>query len=135
MIVLDASASLAWSFTDQRTPALLALATRVLNEGAIAPQLWPIEVAHVVLRARRRGKIAPGQDTVILSNLEALGVLIDSETVDRIWQTTIILAGKHGLTVYDATYLELAIRKQLPLATLDDELIAAARAEGLAVLP
>lgn len=135
MIVLDASACLGWSFQDQRTPELVEVSKLVLTQGATAPQLWPIEVAHVVVRARRRGQIDQAECDGILRSLSALRVTIDTETSDNVWVSTINLADKHGLTVYDATYLELAVRKQLPLATRDDELIAAARAEGLTVLP
>jgi predicted nucleic acid-binding protein len=135
LIVIDASVSIAWSFENQRTPALVALLTQVATAGAVAPQLWPIEVANVVLRAGKRGQIPAKQGQAILSNLAALGIEIDGETADRVWHATLDLAAKHGLTVYDATYLELAARRQLPLATLDEELARAARAEGVPVLP
>ena len=135
MIAIDASASLAWSFRDQQTPALLKLADRVVEQGAIAPQLWPIEVAHVVIRAKRRSQISGQEQDAILAKLSSLDVVIDNQTASQIWQATIMLAIKHNLTVYDATYLELAVRQKLPLATLDSELIVAARAEGLTVLP
>ena len=135
VIVVDASASLGWSFKDQQTPELLDLTERVVEHGAVVPQLWPVEVAHVVLRARRRGQISPEECRAIISGLSSLNIEIDEESAAQVWVATIGLADKHNLSVYDATYLELAVRKQLPLATLDDKLIAAARAEGLAVLP
>jgi len=135
LIVVDASASLGWSFLDQQTPTLLELARRVIDHGACVPQLWPIEVAAVVVRTHRRGKISQRERDAILSKLAALDVEVDEETAGRLWRATVDLAVKHGLSVYDATYLELALRKQLPFATLDDKLIVAARAEGLTVLP
>jgi len=101
----------------------------------MAPQLWPIEVAHVLTKLERRKAIPKGDDRQRLANLSKLGIRIDDQTADLAWTATFELAAKHKLTVYDATYLELAMRLQLPLATLDDELIAAAHAEGMTVLP
>ncbi len=76
-----------------------------------------------------------GRRSQLLSSLAELPIEIDAETADHVWHATVDLAAKHSLTVYDATYLELAMRKRLPLATLDQDLMAAARAEGLTVLP
>ena len=135
MIVVDASVSIAWSFRNQRTPELLELLQRVADHGGVAPQLWPIEVCHVVVRAGRRVEITDAEVESILLGLYALDIAIDAATAEQVWGATVALSVKHKLSVYDATYLELAMRLQLPLATLDDELIAAARAEGLTVLP
>ena len=134
-MIVDASVTIAWSVEVQQTPAVLAVLAAVARDGAMAPQLWPIEVAHVLTKLERRKAIPKGDDRQRLANLSKLGIRIDDQTADLAWTATFELAAKHKLTVYDATYLELAIRLQLPLATLDDELIAAARAEGLTVLP
>jgi len=71
---------------------------------------------------------------IILAGLEGLPIRIDRETGDRAWLETLAVADKHRLTVYDATYLELALRLALPLATLDDDLRQAAQLEGLVLL-
>lgn len=70
-----------------------------------------------------------------LSTLRRLKIEIDHTGHETAWMNVLPRAQRYNLTVYDATYLELAIRKKLPLATLDDKLIASARAEGLSVLP
>jgi predicted nucleic acid-binding protein len=101
----------------------------------LVPALWHLEVANVLQLAVRRGRISIEQRDASLSDLQALPVETDGSTVACAWSSTPALAHRHSLTVYDATYLEVAIRRQLPLATLDTELIAATRGEGVEVLP
>jgi predicted nucleic acid-binding protein len=99
----------------------------VADYGAVAPELWRIEVANSLNVGIRRGRITR-------NNLKALPILVDNETRNRIWSDTLGLADKHRLTVYDATYLELALRLSLPLATLDEDLRSAAEREGIPLL-
>ncbi|WP_375452694.1 type II toxin-antitoxin system VapC family toxin [uncultured Devosia sp.] len=133
--MLDASITLAWSFEDERTPPVDAVLDQISDFGAVAPQLWPLEVANTLRLAARRGRIPLDRVAGILSSLTALDIEIDTETVGRAWTTILNIADKHDLTVYDASYLELAIRRGLPLATGDKALVRAARAEAVSVLP
>ncbi len=94
--------------------------------GALAPSLWPLEVANALLVAARRRRIAPAYVEISLRELAKLDVAIDPETAAHAWNSTPALALTHGLTVYDAAYLELAHRRQMPLASLDQKLRAAA---------
>jgi len=133
--VVDNSVALAWCFEDEQTVGIMALLDRVAEVGAIAPQLWPIEALNGLLTAERRGRIGRDVRQRLAGFLQELPIRIDEETASRSWTTTAHLAERHGLTAYDATYLELAMRRGLPLATSDTALIAAARAVGVAVLP
>ncbi len=133
MIVLDASITLASFFEDERTPAVVAVVDRVGLSGAFVPSLWPLEVANGLRIAIRRERISWSFRDAGLVQLAKLPIEIDSETHVHAWHATLQLAGRHGLTPYDAAYLELAQRRRLPLATLDRDLANAAEAEGVAV--
>ena len=132
--VLDNSVALTWCFKDERTPATTALLDRLTEEGATAPQLWPLEALNVLLAGERRGRLDRDTRLALMSFLARLPITIDAETSDRTWDATARLAEAHRLTAYDAAYLELAQRLGLPLATRDATLIAAAAAAGVAVL-
>jgi predicted nucleic acid-binding protein len=133
--VVDNSVAFAWCFEDEQTAGIMALLDRVAEEGAVAPQLWPIEALNGLLTAERRGRIDRDVRQLLAGFLQALPISIDEETASRSWITTARLAEQHRLTAYDATYLELAMRRGVPLATNDTALIAAAKAVGVALLP
>ncbi len=131
--VLDCSVTMAWVFPDEATEETARLRDALREGRAFVPALWPIEVANVLLVATRRGRIAETDWPRIWRNLEALPITIEPVSTSRIRGTVLDHASVHGLSVYDATYLELAIRMRLPLATLDRALADAARAAGLEV--
>lgn len=133
--VLDNSVALAWCFEDEQTVAVMALLDRVTETGAVVPQLWPVEALNGLLTAERRGRIDGARRWRLAGFLRELPISIDDETASRVWHATAQLADTHHLTAYDATYLELAMRLGLPLATTDKPLIAAARSAEVAVLP
>jgi predicted nucleic acid-binding protein len=133
-LVLDNSVALAWCFEDEQTPAIMALLDRVVEDGAVAPQLWPIEALNGLLTAQRRRRIEPETRSRMAGFLADLPISLDDQTAAQLWTATARLADSHGLTAYDATYLELAVRLKLPLATNDRALMAAARAEGVVLL-
>ena len=133
--VVDNSIALAWCFEDEQTPAKMALLDRLTEEGAMAPQLWPIEALNGLLTAERRGRINARTRRRLAGFLGELPISIDDETAGRVWSATAQLAEAHNLTAYDATYLELALRLAMPLATSDAALIRAAEREGVSVFP
>jgi predicted nucleic acid-binding protein len=133
-LVLDSSATLAQAFAEERTAAILDLFQMVANHGAVVPELWRIEVANTLNVGIRRGRISKVNRQGILDDLENLPIFLDGETRKHTWGRTLELADRNRLTVYDATYLELALRLALPLATLDDELREAAQREGVPLL-
>lgn len=129
--VLDSSVTLSWLFPDERSGTSGIWLDRLAQEGACVPELWPLEVGNALLTAQRRGRIFEEQRLKALRALTDMPIEIDRETSRRAWRETMQLAETHGLTLYDATYLELAIRRDLPLATFDESLEAAARRFGL----
>lgn len=133
-LVLDSSITIAWAYNDETTPQVLDVFDRLIANGAWVPSLWRIEVANVLeMKVRGRRNDAVFRDNA-LTNLSLLPISIDQETDRQVWGATLRLAERHRLTLYDAVYLELALRRGIPLATLDIELRAAAKAEGVGLL-
>jgi predicted nucleic acid-binding protein len=132
--VLDASVAIAWCFVDEQTPAVMALLDQVTETGAIAPVLWPIEVTNVLAVSLRRKRIDATEFGDLAAFLRMVPVALDAETTARVWTDAATLANRFGISVYDATYLELARRRGLPLATLDRPLRVAAAALGIETL-
>ena len=133
-VVIDSSITLAWLFADERTEAANAVLQSVTESGAVAPSLWRLEVANALQMAVRRKRIDPAFRDASIKDLRGLDIEIDAETDEHAWKATLQLADRHGLTLYDAAYLELAQRLDLPLATLDQQLRAAAAALGVPLL-
>jgi predicted nucleic acid-binding protein len=133
-LVLDSSATLAWIYSDETTAAIQQLFDTVADTGAIVPVLWRLEVANSLTIAMRRGRIDAAFRRAALDDLALLDITSDTHTDTHAWAETLVLADRYRLTVYDAAYLELAQRRALPLATLDEDLGAAASTLGLRVL-
>ena len=129
--VLDGSLALAWYFKDEGDPYADAVAARFTSARALVPLIWPLEVANAVLMGERRQRSTEAQAAQWLIYLGFLPIAVDDETNNRAWGEVLSLARAHRLSAYDATYLELALRRGLPLATLDDRLKAAASAVGV----
>jgi predicted nucleic acid-binding protein len=130
--VLDGSISLAWYFKDEANPYADAVAARFPGVQAVVPGIWPLEVANAVLMGERRKRSTEAQAARWLGSLSSLPITVDDETNIRAWSDVLNLARLHNLSAYDAAYLELALRRGVPLATLDDKLKAAAAAVGVA---
>lgn len=113
----------------------MALLQRVSAEGAIVPSLWRLEVANALQMCVKRQRITPAYRDAAIHKLSQLRIEVDPETDARAWTNTLHLADLHRVTVYDACYLELALRRNLPLATRDATLAAAAANAGVVLLP
>jgi predicted nucleic acid-binding protein len=133
-LVLDSSATLAWIFGDETTDAIRRVFDQVADDGAIVPALWRLEVANGLTMAVRRNRIDKDFRQAALDDLGMLDIVSDQHTDARAWRDTLELADRFRLTVYDAAYLELARRSGQPLATLDNDLRAAAVDVGVTVL-
>ncbi len=131
--VLDASVALSWCFKDEASEQTDAMLDHVRAFGALVPGLWFLEVGNVLLQAERRGRIAPADVFVRLELISALPIAVDQMSVAAAWDEVLALARAHRLTTYDASYLELAMRRGLKLFTRDAALVAAARVVGVAV--
>jgi predicted nucleic acid-binding protein len=133
-LVLDSSVTLAWVYADETTSAVRDVFQLIKNGGAWAPSLWRLEVGNVLQMGIRRGRHDLVFLQAALADLSLFPISIDPDTDKQAWATTLHLAHRHRLTLYDAAYLELAHRRSLPLATLDADLHAAAMAEEVPLL-
>ena len=120
--VLDCSIAMAWLFNDEATPKTEALLTRLTTETALVPAWWCIEITNVLAMAERKGRITPTQSEAFIADLGKLGIEKDNEAPDRAFTYLLAMCRTHRLTSYDAIYLDLAVRRNMPLATLDDDL-------------
>jgi predicted nucleic acid-binding protein len=133
-LVLDASVTVAWFFEDERTPDVVAVLDRVSRDGADVPPVWRLEVVKALQSAVRRGRTVVQARDQALSQLLELTIITDESCDAHCWGRALALADVHGMTIHDASYLELATRRGLPLATRDQKLRAAAHAEGVQLL-
>lgn len=133
--VLDCSIAAAWLFEDEAAPATDSLLQRLRRDGAFVPNLWRLELGNVLAQAERSKRTDARRIALWLERFEKLPITVDPETGSRAFREILAFARQEGLTTYDAAYLELAIRKAIPLATLDRALSRAARRQGVETLP
>ena len=115
-------------------PPIDAVLDEVAASGAVVPSLWRIEVANGLQMAIRRNRIDRDFRDRAIRHLSLLPIVVDPETDTYVWTATLRLSDRFGLTVYDAAYLELAQRRDLPLASIDKALSAAGQALGVPML-
>ncbi|MCK9365967.1 MAG: type II toxin-antitoxin system VapC family toxin [Metallibacterium scheffleri] len=130
--VIDNSVVCGWFLANQSTDYTEAIARRLLDDGAIAPGLWPLELANVLRTACKRGAMIASQAREVAEQIAVLPIAVDAQPPAT--QTVLSLALRYDLSSYDAAYLELALRLQLPIATQDAALAEAAMAAGVGVV-
>lgn len=132
--VLDNSVTMRWFFGDGK-PQELAYASKVLDamkqDNALVPATWGLEVANVIAKAEAKGLVTEARSSAFLEMLEDVGIDVDAATFAQALSDTLQLARRYKLSAYDASYLELALRRGMPLATLDEDLQKAARKAGV----
>ncbi len=132
--VLDNSVTMRWFFGDGK-PQELAYAGKILDAmkktSAHVPAIWGLEVANVIARAEAKGLVTEARSEAFLEMLEGVDIEVDTATSAHALSGTLQLARRYKLSAYDATYLELAMRLGLPLATLDEDLLKAAKRAGV----
>ena len=133
--VLDCSIAVAWLFDDEATTQTDDLLKQLRNSNAFVPNLWHLELGNVLIQAERRKRITRAQISTRLELISRLPIETDNETDSRAFREILTLARTETLTTYDAAYLELAIRRGLPLATQDKILIRAANRIQIRTLP
>lgn len=133
-VIIDASVTIALAHVQERTPAVLNVFKDVVTNGAWAPPLWRIEVANAFQMQVRKRRYGAAERDNLLRDIDTLPIDLDADSDVYLHSLTVGLADRHDLTVYDAVYLELAMRKRLPLATLDMQLRRAAAREGVPLL-
>ncbi len=126
--------ALAWVFPDEKSSFADTVLDRAVEEGAYVPVHWKLEVANALRTGVRRQRCTAEFESDSLLRLERLSIATDRETDAHAWGRTRELAAEHDLTIYDAAYLELAIRRAGVLATLDSKLAEAGRRAGLEVM-
>ncbi len=134
--VLDNSVTMRWCFdAGAHAYADQILAQLETQRGpAYVPVLWRYEVSAVLARAEIRGLLTASKVAEFRKRLAALDIRVDVQSAEHVLTDVHALAIQHRLTSYDAAYLELALRRSLPLATLDEELLAACKRAGVTVL-
>ncbi|HEV2972105.1 MAG TPA: type II toxin-antitoxin system VapC family toxin [Pirellulales bacterium] len=132
--VLDSSVALAWCFADEATRETVRLYDRMEKESAAIPGWWFIEIANVLALSERKGRIVPAKTAEFISLIARFKLEIDNDAPRRAFDFLLPLCRTHNLTSYDAIYLDLAIRRHLPLATLDEPLRKAAKKVGVKLL-
>lgn len=129
--VLDGSVTLAWLFHDEKDSYADAIVARLPAVEMLVPHLWHLEVANVLMVSERRGRCTQADSSHWLGFLSGLSITVDGQTERQAWSASLAIARQHALSVYDAAYLELAIRENVSIASLDKQLIAAAKAIGV----
>ncbi len=132
-LIIDSSVAIAWCFPDEQDTYSQSVLDALATERAIVPDLWHLEVANTLMVGERRKRSTQANTVTWLGFLTSLPISIDEETRSHAFGDTLSLAREHNLSVYDAAYLELAMRRGLPLATLDDKLKSTAQAAGVAL--
>lgn len=125
--VLDCSITMAWLFEDEATSSTDGILEALEKGNCIVPSIWSLEVANVLLIAQRKKRITAIQASGFIDALSYLPIHIDASTMSRAMHSIYALAVQEQLTIYDAAYLELAIRENIPLATKDHDLLTAAK--------
>ena len=133
--VIDASVALAWCFDDEATAATRALLDRFEDEHAEVPSLWHLELANALASSERNRRITPARISEFIALISGLPIVIDEQTPNFALSAVLDLARRERLSAYDASYLELAMRRGVPLATKDNDLAKASERLGVTLLP
>lgn len=118
---------MAWLFEDETTALTDAVLDKLEHDTAVVPTIWPLEVANVLVNAVRHKRVTELQAANFIDALSKLAIQTDESTTTRAMHSIYTLASSEGLTIYDAAYLDLAIREQIPIATHDKDLLKAAK--------
>ena len=132
--VLDCSVAISWLLADEEGIPSYSTLEKVEKRGAIVPSIWPLEIGNALIFAQSRKRMTTEERHAAIYALGELPIKIDELTSVHAWHETMELAETCSLTLYDASYLELALRMSLPIMTLDKKLIQAAKQKGVVVI-
>jgi len=132
-LVLDCSVTMAWCFEDESDSLADAVLDSFGETEVWVPSLWPIEVSNVLLVAERRGRLASTTSARFIELLDGLPILVDGGTHERAFGSVLSTGREFGLSAYDASYVDLAVRLGASLATRDKRLRKACVAHGVPV--
>ena len=134
-LVLDASVVLSWCFEGEESNYPYTVLDRLETGQAQVPGIWALEVGNALIVAERRGRLTKADSTRFVALLGQLPIIINQDLPERMFGEIIALAREHNLSTYDASYLDLAMRSGLPLATQEPRLLHAARQCGVEIYP
>ena len=132
-VVVDASTALAWCFPDETSDYADQVLVALEGKTMLVPAVWSLEIANAVLVGERRQRLHQPEIKQFTTLLESLSLIQDTRPLANNINNVLPLARRHGLSAYDAAYLELSIRRSAPLATLDARLRKAAKAAGIKI--
>lgn len=132
--VIDNSVVMTWCFEDEVNLYAEAVLDQLEVSTAFVPSIWPLEIGNVLLVAERKKRLSQADSARFIALIHDLPILIEQEPSERMLGEILALAREHHLSTYDASYLDLAMRKGLPLATLDNGLKAAAKRSHVPVV-
>ena len=132
--VLDNSVVMSWCFEDEENQYADAVLDRLSEATAFVPSIWPLEVVNVLLAAERKKRLNEADSVRFITLLSQLPIMVEHERPERIMKDLLALARANNLSSYDASYLNLSMRKGFPLATLDTRLREAAKKTEVPIL-
>ena len=132
--VIDNSVVMSWCFKDETSKYTDAMLDYLEQATAYVPAIWPLEVSNVLLVAERRKRLSRSDSSRFISLLLELPIIVEPESPVRMLSEILALAREYKLSSYDASYLDLAMRKGLPIATTDKNIILAARRSSVPIL-
>jgi predicted nucleic acid-binding protein len=131
--IVDNSVVMSWYFKDETNKYADTVLDRLTEATAVVPSIWPLEVVNVLIVAERQKRLSESDSIRFLTLLSQLPIVVEYERPEMM-KELLALARAYNLSSYDASYLYLAMRKGLPIATLDNKLIEAARSIGVPIL-
>ena len=132
--VIDTSVVMSWCFKDEINRYADVVLDLLEEATAFAPSIWPLEVGNVLLAAERRKRLSEADSVRFVTLLSELPIIVEQEPPQRMIHEILALAREHKLSSYDASYLDLAMRKGLSIATIDKNLIAAAKRSRVPII-
>jgi len=132
--VIDTSVVMTWCFKDETSKYADAILDSLEVSIAVVPSIWPLEVGNVLLVAERKKRLGEADSSRFVALLAELPIMIEQEPPERMMKEILALAREHKLSTYDASYLDLSMRKGLPIATLNNGLIAAAKRSQVPII-
>jgi predicted nucleic acid-binding protein len=132
-IVVDASVTLAWCFPDEASEYADGVLVALEGRTAVVPAIWALEIANGLLVGERRKRVRQPDARRFVELLRGLTIIEHPQTVADTVGNVLPLAREHGLSAYDAAYLDVAVRQGVPLATLDNALRKACRSVGITI--
>ena len=132
--VIDNSVVMSWCFKDETSKYTDAMLDYLEQATAYVPAIWPLEVSNVLLVAERKKRLSQSDSSRFISLLLELPIIVEPESPERMLSEILALAREYKLSSYDASYLDLAMRKGLPIATTDKNIISAAKASRVSIL-